>query len=1138
MADQSTTSLLANHFVKAVSPLENIFSDEKLFINQLSRLGWKVTSLPDEYKQLADNIRTIRGRSEAVLANPGVTEVSALITEIVQFINALKAIDNLPAGIAAPDKAVFLQALKQLFTDLFVRDYLPAAFPNLYNIAYLLGVIETSIQDAGANRSAFHDVKLRLNRIPEVIKDPMKIPRFVYGWNTMDFDFDLLVRHLDELLSSFGFNAFIMSDDGVALRSLLPDARQASQYKLSLPIDLGYINDAPVQLFIELIKWPSVDGALPGMALVIRMPTGTLKSFDFAPDLSLSLITESSTDISVAAVILPESLHVVTPSASDILPFQNKTGTSLNFSPATPMLLLGSADGSRLDIKGIKLDLEVSNADGMEVRTRVKLDNLSYFLNVSSGDNFISKITRGKPVEGTFSLELIWSNRTGINFSTDGQITFNIPSHIELGPVKLESFNLGLKPSGESLTAFAAANLRTQIGGVTAIIQNIGVSAAFTFPEDNSGNLGPLNIDIGFKSPDGVGLVVDTGGITGGGFLKFDPANKEYFGALELEFRDMFSLKAFGIINTRMPDGSKNFSLLIVITAEFTPVQLGFGFTLNGVGGLLGLNRTAKVDVLKEGIRTNTLSSILFPQDVIANINRIVSDIKQVFPPQNGHFLICPMGKIGWGSPTIITIDLGILIEIPASGFRILGVLKALLPEEKEPLLRLQVNFLGIIDFENKSISFDASLYDSRILTFTLTGDMAFRMSFGDSPSLLLSVGGFHPAFKEVPADLQSMRRITINLYDGSNARINVQTYFAVTSNTAQFGARAELFAGSEGGWNIYGFASYDVLFQFSPFKFIAGLEAGVSLRRGSSVIMGIRVSGELTGPTPWNAKGKASVSFFFFSVSVPFNVTWGNAAGAADQEKADLMVLLTGEINDNRNWKANIPASNRLHVSIKSITQTGDLLVIHPFGILSFSQRLVPLEIEINKFGNKLPKDVNKFEIITPDETLFSERVREQFAAANFLEMKDEDKLSRPSFEKMVSGFKITGSSELKAPENVLSKAVNYEFSYLGRKKKPVKDKYRYPALLFKAHTKTSAAAQSPLSRLSNGNSLNAPQPVTVDEERFVIANVSDMKPYSTAVSAASYTEALQQCNELVRTNPGLKDQVQVLSQYELNTN
>ena len=287
---------------------------------------------------------------------------------------------------------------------------------------------------------------------------------------------------------------------------------------------------------------------------------------------------------------------------------------------------------------------------------------------------------------------------------------------------------------------------------------------------------------------------------------------------MELEFKDLFSIKAFGIINTRMPDGSDGFSLLIIITAEFTPIQLGFGFTLNGVGGLLGLNRTVRIEVLKEGIKTNAIKSILFPENVVANINRIVSDIKQVFPPQNDHFLICPMGKLGWGTPTIITLELGILIEIPATGFILLGVLKALLPQEENALLKLQVNFIGQIDFENEFITFDAILYDSRLLVYTLTGQMALRISWGDNPVFILSVGGFHPAFKEIPSDLRNMQRITISLLSGDNPRLTVQTYFAVTSNTAQFGARAELYAEGGGGFNIYGFIGYDVLFQFDPF--------------------------------------------------------------------------------------------------------------------------------------------------------------------------------------------------------------------------------------------------------------------------------------------------------------------------------
>ena len=90
--------------------------------------------------------------------------------------------------------------------------------------------------------------------------------------------------------------------------------------------------------------------------------------------------------------------------------------------------------------------------------------------------------------------------------------------------------------------------------------------------------------------------------VKGGGYLYIDPERGEYAGALELAFAEFLALKAIGIITTRMPDGSEGFSLLIVITAEFgTGIQLGFGFTLLGVGGLLGLNRTMRLDAADRG---------------------------------------------------------------------------------------------------------------------------------------------------------------------------------------------------------------------------------------------------------------------------------------------------------------------------------------------------------------------------------------------------------------------------------------------------------------------------------------------------------------------------------------------------------
>ena len=80
-------------------------------------------------------------------------------------------------------------------------------------------------------------------------------------------------------------------------------------------------------------------------------------------------------------------------------------------------------------------------------------------------------------------------------------------------------------------------------------------------------------------------------------------------------------------------------------------------------------------------------------------------------------------------------------------------------------------------------------------------------------------------------------------------------------------------------------------------------------------------------------------------------------------------MALLGSAINDNRNWMAAIPTNNKLHVSIRNIPESA--MAVHPFGILTFSERLVPLEIEISRFGNKLPKDVRRFEIKVDDAKL-----------------------------------------------------------------------------------------------------------------------------------------------------------------------
>ena len=82
-----------------------------------------------------------------------------------------------------------------------------------------------------------------------------------------------------------------------------------------------------------------------------------------------------------------------------------------------------------------------------------------------------------------------------------------------------------------------------------------------------------------------------------------------------------------------MPDGSRGFSLVVIIAAEgFPPIQLGFGFTLTGIGGLLGINRTCNEEFLRAGLKNKTLDDVLFPADPIRNAAAHPEHVRQRLP--------------------------------------------------------------------------------------------------------------------------------------------------------------------------------------------------------------------------------------------------------------------------------------------------------------------------------------------------------------------------------------------------------------------------------------------------------------------------------------------------------------------------
>ncbi|MBK9036672.1 MAG: hypothetical protein IPL61_36385 [Myxococcales bacterium] len=144
------------------------------------------------------------------------------------------------------------------------------------------------------------------------------------------------------------------------------------------------------------------------------------------------------------------------------------------------------------------------------------------------------------------------------------------------------------------------------------------------------------------------------------------------------------------------------------------------------------------------------------------------------------------------------------LLELPAPArVVVLGTVTTKLPTEEHAVVDLAMDVVGEVDFGQRRVAVDASLRSSTIAGFPITGDLAFRMSWGSPRSFALAIGGFHSQFR-APADFPTLRRVRIELGSGDDPRLDAEGFLALTSNTLQLGARIDLYA-SAGPLNITG---------------------------------------------------------------------------------------------------------------------------------------------------------------------------------------------------------------------------------------------------------------------------------------------------------------------------------------------
>ncbi|HEY4108100.1 DUF6603 domain-containing protein [Puia sp.] len=1148
MANQpsGTLELIAKELAAAFEPIEDKFAGDKIratlaslglrLPENLGTFGQFVTSLTNLVTEVARIPALVTEVEKAVTdedlgaAINSVKDVSSFLKNIITDATAigteLKNLSGSLPGVDPGQLTAFADELPRRIFEYLVVYHLEGHYPVFSNILNLGGLItyeDVPGVDGNISNPAYTKRSITLSNLSNFFGDPAGYFKTLYGWGDPAFDGKQLFTNINKFIGAIGlpviYHQPILPADipsfefsFLTLQPLLTGKKGLQlilQGDLSkgIEVKLPFLRD---NWFFDLVVNADIKGSTTlildsGGNIIIKPPSGQV-----AGDLTISFIIDP-----------PEG--------------------------QSALMLLGESGGSRITLNQLKTGIKATftwnsatnQAEG-SFAWETALSQCKVVIDTSNSDGFIGKLLGNTKIEGDFDLLLGISTSKGVYFQGSGALEIQLPTHIDLGPLSIDSLTLMAGFNGGKFPISIGANMKAALGPLTAVVQNIGVTGTFSFPPGNSGNLGPVQLDIGFKPPDGAGLSIDAAIVQGGGFLYCNPDKGEYAGVLELSIAEIVTVKAIGIITTIMPDGTKGFSLLVIITAEFgTGIQLGFGFTLIGLGGLLGLNRTMLLEPLAAGVKTGAINSIMFPTDPVANAPRIISDLRTWFPPKEGTFLIGPMLKIGWGTPTLISLSFGLIIEIPGN-VAIIGILAVALPTADAALIVINVAFIGALEFDKSRVWFFASLFDSRILFMTMEGQMGLLMDFSDNPNFVLSVGGFHPQFNPPPLPFPSPQRIAIDVLRNPLQRISVECYFAVTSNTVQFGASAELFYGID-DFNIHGNFAFDALFQFSPFHFIIDISFSIGITVFGAGLFTISLALHLEGPAPWRASGKATLSIdlwlFSIDISVHFDITWGQADNPALPAIPAIPILVT-ELNKADNWRAQLPPNTNLLVSLRKLDATTEVMVLHPLGSLRISQRVLPLGVHVDKVGNSPISDAHLFSVTvnSADLTATANPPKEKFAIAQFQNLSDADKLSLAPFQDIAGGVELAFSGRQLGSGKVVKRIVRYELKVIdGDKDLPTRH-FKTFGTLFYHWLAGAAITRNSLSYAVKKDKVptTVDQRIKVGQPTYVVAGVDDNRPLSGAPVFPSEVHARDYLNTHISNNPGMTEEIHVIPTFE----
>jgi Family of unknown function (DUF6603) len=795
--------------------------------------------------------------------------------------------------------------------------------------------------------------------------------------------------------------------------------------------------------------------------------------------------------------------------------------------PEAPALRIGEADHTRLDVGTVKLGLELSAKSGGLSFT---LEDAALILKMSEGDGFLQTLSK-KELAIRFGFGIVFDTDAGLRLAggTNASVTIPVANSV-LGVFTIHHLDLrlgaGRQPDDFALEVSAALGL--SIGPFRASIDRIGMRFEGGFRQ---GNLGIMDVGLGFRAPDGIGLILDSDPVKGGGYLFLDRERGEYAGILDVKLGPV-NIKAIGILQTGSADRA-DWSLLIFLFGQFPPIHLG-PISWTGAGGMLGVRRAPDVDKLQAGVRAGALDDILFPKDPVADAPRLINELRAIFPFANGALTFGPFIELGFGTPPVVIARLGVIFQFdrvtPGEDSRdltrifVLGQIIAQAPPKvKKPVVKLIFDIFGLIDLQAKTVLFSGRLRDSKILELTLTGMIVVRKDYGDKPVFILSAGGFHPDFKDLPPGLPApIDRLGVAPIKIAGFKLEVTCYFAITPNTKQAGFAGKAKA-TLGSLSLEASLSFDALIHDEPYThFVVKTKLTAHIKYKGHSLAGVKIDATIEGPGYWRISGKVVFEILWWDIEIPFDKETGEKP-QIELPAVNVGGLVQAALANEAAWQAQLPAGGEAFVTIaKSAGAQGTFA--HPLASLTVLQGVAPLGVAIERFGSARVAGANRFDItavrIGPDTIATPDTVTQPFGRGQFFDLTDEQRLTLPSFEAFPAGITVGSADFTFGP--AVAADLTYETAYLEMEPEQPRGRIIRTQLVAAAlplsaldwQPKSGAAARSAM-RATAASPVVRTSNVTVDAPPLVAVEGDTLEPAVSVVlegaAAVSPTVAAQ---------------------------